>query len=68
MDPKLIALLDSISTWWEQHEYDTFPTGDGDEDNVYRDTPEFVRLAKELEKLTKTQLDSLNLRKSADLE
>ena len=43
-------LLKAVLEWWEKHQYDETPTTDGDWDNLYSRTPEFVEIAKKMEK------------------
>ena len=38
-------LAQMILNWWQEHQYDTDPSG---EYNVYEETPEFVKKAKEI--------------------
>jgi hypothetical protein len=44
MDELIKAVLD----WWETHQFDSVSDGDGDEQNVYDDEPEFVKIAQRL--------------------
>jgi len=41
-------LIEAVLKWWDEHQSDTVSDGDGDgdEQNVYDEEPEFVRLAK----------------------
>lgn len=45
-----MELIDAVLEWWEVHRYDVrvYSTGDGgfDEDNLYDEEPEFVKIAK----------------------
>ena len=47
-------LVDAVLKWWEEHQYDVrmYNTGDGgqDEDDVYDEEPEFVKIAKIMRK------------------
>ena len=48
---KMAQLVDEVIDWWEEHEYNT--TGDYGEINVFDDTPQFVRTAKEIKSMLK---------------
>jgi len=43
MEDKILAEM--VLDWWNEHQYDTDRTG---EYNVYDETPEFVKKAKEI--------------------
>lgn len=47
---KARELRDKVLQWWEEHQFDTYSTGDDDWDNVYDEEPGFVTLAKQLKK------------------
>jgi len=47
---KARELRDKVLQWWEEHQSDTYSTGDDDWDNVYDEEPDFVTLAKQLKK------------------
>ena len=44
----LIKLLDEVLSWWNDHEFDTVKLSDGDEDNLWDGTPDFILIAKRL--------------------
>ncbi len=41
------ALASAVLEWWNQHQFDSQPCGDGDYCNTYDDAPEFVEIAKQ---------------------
>ena len=41
----LEAVRAAVLAWWDEHQYDACRDGDGDERNVYDETPAMVRLA-----------------------
>ena len=43
-----IELAKSVIDWWEDARYEEVSTGDGDWDNLFYETPDFVIKAKEL--------------------
>lgn len=45
---ELHKLVDDVLTWWDEHRYDTVKLSDGDEDNLWDDTPGFVARAERL--------------------
>lgn len=45
MDEQAKKLAESVLAWWDEHRYDSCRTGDGDWDNVFDRTPDFVILA-----------------------
>ena len=47
MDEKAKDLAEAVLAWWKEHKYDACQTADGDEDNVYDYTPDFVVKAAE---------------------
>lgn len=46
VSPDLYAMAEMVLSWWEERQYDTCSTGDGDERNIYDDEPDFVIAAK----------------------
>jgi hypothetical protein len=51
-------LAQSVLAWWEANRHNTVPLEDGDEDNVYDETPAFVRIAQEeQEELTQEEVE-----------
>lgn len=47
MNEDLMNLVDSVLHWWDLHQYDTCG-GEGEEWNVYLETPEFVVMAQNI--------------------
>lgn len=45
----MYQLIEEVLNWWEEHQFDTYSI-DGEEYNSFNEEPEFVRLAKELQK------------------
>ena len=48
MEEKVVNLIAAILDWWNEHQYDTARTGDGDFDNVFDGEPDFVTQARSL--------------------
>lgn len=44
----LEAIHRAVLAWWQKHQCDATPDGDGDERNTYDEPPEFVALAQAL--------------------
>lgn len=42
MDLKAKELAESVLAWWSEHQCDTTAIGDGEWDNVFDETPDFV--------------------------